>query len=120
MAENFITKDSGKREEFSTGMQRDTQEDKPRFDLIFPEDLPYDETVHYRLAMLMMRGAKKYNERNWEQAKTKEELNRFKASALRHCIQWFSGEIDEDHAVATMFNIMGAEYTKYKLKQNNE
>ena len=32
----FETKDSGKREEFTSGMVRDTQDDKPRYDLIDP------------------------------------------------------------------------------------
>lgn len=31
---DYTTKDSGKREEFSSGMVRDTQDDKPRYDLI--------------------------------------------------------------------------------------
>lgn len=38
---DFITKDSGKREEFSSGMVRDTQEDKIRFDLAFDGPLAY-------------------------------------------------------------------------------
>jgi hypothetical protein len=33
----FKTKDSGKRATFSTGMVRDTNEDKARFDLLFIE-----------------------------------------------------------------------------------
>jgi len=115
--EGYTTKDSGKRMEFDTGMQRDTSKDKPRFDLITPEELPYKETILYRWAMLMMRGAKKYNERNWEKAKTLAELRRFKDSAFRHFIQWFCEADDgEDHAVAVMFNISGAEYVKWRQK----
>jgi hypothetical protein len=30
----YTTKDSGKREEYKSGMRRDTQEGKPRYDLI--------------------------------------------------------------------------------------
>ena len=62
----------------------------------------------------MNRGAKKYNERNWEKANGEEEMNRFKASAIRHFFQWMSGEEDEDHAVAVLFNINGYEYVKEK------
>lgn len=113
----FVTKDSGKREQFKTGMHRDTQEGKPLFHLIFPKGQKYENTFLYRIAMLMMRGAVKYNERNWEKARTEEELERFKSSALRHCIQWFCGETDEDHASATFFNIMGAEFVKEYLKK---
>jgi hypothetical protein len=92
----YITKDSGKRQKFSTGMQRDVQEDKPRFDLILPSYIPYKEQLLTRWANLMNRGAQKYDDRNWEKAETEEELNRFKASAFRHFMQWFKGESDED------------------------
>lgn len=112
----FETKDSGKREEYSTGMRRDVQEDKPRFDLLVPECIPYEETLLYRWAMLMTRGAKKYGERNWEKAATTIEQVRFKASAARHFFAWLSGKEDEDHGTAVAFNIQGYETVKYKLK----
>ena len=115
LSKDFITKDSGKRVKFETGMQRDTAEDKPRFDLIVPEDQKLEDTLLYRWAMLLLRGAKKYDERNWEKASTKEELKRFKDSAFRHFMQWFCGDEDEDHAVAVLFNINGAEYVKQRL-----
>ena len=105
----FETKDSGKRDEFPTGMVRDTQDDKPRYDLV---DWPMIE----RWALLMSRGAKKYGEHNWKQAATNKELERFKSSALRHMVQWFDGKTDEDHGAACFFNIAGAEMVKGKLK----
>lgn len=120
---NFETKDSGKRESFDSGMQRDTDEDKPRFDLIMPKHLPYREQMLYRWAMLMMRGAKKYNERNWEKANSKEEMMRGLESAFRHFIQWANSIMTgvnydgEDHAAAVMFNISLVEYVKYKLER---
>lgn len=106
----FITKDSGKREEFSTGMRRDTQDDKPRYDLI-------DRTFLKRWAELMARGAKKYGENNWLKATTEEELSRFKASAIRHIYQWLEGDTTEDHAVAVAFNLAGAEMVREKLQK---
>lgn len=112
----YQTKDSGKRQEFETGMVRDTQEGKARFDLLFPLAMPYKEQLITRFAELMARGAEKYAERNWEQARTEVELGRYKASALRHLIQWLTGETDEDHAAAVMFNLMGAEYVKYRMR----
>lgn len=115
VGERFVTKDSGKRQEFETGMVRDTQDGKARFDLLFPVELPYSEQLLTRFADLMARGAVKYAERNWEQARTPEELARYKASALRHLIQWLTGEVDEDHAAAVMFNLMGAEYVKSRM-----
>jgi hypothetical protein len=109
----FKTKDSGKRQEFTTGMQRDTQDDKARYDLI---DIP----MLTRWAELMARGAEKYGERNWEKAETEEELTRFKSSAFRHFVQWFEGDVDEDHAAAVLFNIAGAEMVKTKLKKSSK
>lgn len=105
-----ITKDSGKRAKFKSGMVRDVQDDKPRYDLI-------DKAMLKRWAELMARGAEKYGERNWEKADSQEELNRFHASANRHMEQWLLGETDEDHAAATLYNIAGAEYVKNKLCQ---
>jgi len=48
--EVWITKDSGKREQFTSGMVRDTQEGKPRFDLIF--DGPLTRQILIRLEPL--------------------------------------------------------------------
>lgn len=104
------TKDSGERQQFSTGMQRDIQTNKPRYDLV-------DWPMITRWAKLMQRGALKYGEHNWKKAETEEELNRFMASALRHCIRWYCGDNDEDHAAAVMFNLGGAEMVKAKLKK---
>jgi hypothetical protein len=109
----FSTKDSGKRIEFETGMHRDVNEGKPRYDLIRPKE---GNGMLERWAMLMARGAQKYGDRNWEKASTQEEYNRFVESACRHFEQWVNGETDEDHAAATFFNIQGAEYTKQRMK----
>ena|ERR1700719_3926950 len=107
----FETKDSGKRQVFETGMQRDVQTDKPRYDLI-------DRVFLKRWAELMARGAQKYGEENWRKAETQEELNRFKASAIRHMYQWLDGDESEDHAAAIAFNLSGAEMVKSKLNAN--
>lgn len=113
----YETKDSGERAQFESGMQRDTQSGKPRFDLTQPKGVPFEEQLLTRFARLMGRGAEKYTERNWEQASGQEELDRFLASAFRHFMQWYHGERDEDHAAAVMFNLMGHEATFYKMKQ---
>ena len=112
----YQTKDSGERQLYSTGMQRDTNEGKERFDLLFAEGVDYNSQFLTRLAQLLARGAEKYDERNWEKASTKEELDRFRESAFRHFIQWFTGEQDEDHGSAVVFNIMGAEHVRRKLE----
>lgn len=105
----FVTKDSGKREEFSSGMVRDTQDDKPRYDLV-------DRAFLKRWAELMARGAKKYGEENWRKAEGEAELGRFRASATRHLFQWLDGDRSEDHAAAVAFNLAGAEMVSEKMK----
>jgi hypothetical protein len=107
----FETKDSGERLVFDSGMQRDTATDKVDYSLTL------DGPLFLRWAALLDRGARKYNKRNWMKATGEEELARFKESAMRHFIQWFYGDTDEDHAAAVLFNINGAEYTKEKLDE---
>jgi hypothetical protein len=113
---DYITKDSGKRyQQGDTGMVRDTDEGKPRFDLIIPEGIGYSETMLCRWAMLMTRGAEKYGERNWEKGAYPDAYHRARASALRHMLQWISGDTpEEDHSAAILFNVAAAEYYKAK------
>lgn len=94
----YITKDSGKRVDFKSGMRRDTDEGKPRYDLIPVMPLR-------RLADLYARGAEKYGDWNWQLADSEEELNRFKASCMRHLYQWHEGDESEDHAIAVVWNV---------------
>lgn len=105
----FLTVDTGNKQTFSTGMQRNVATDKPRYDLVWKPGLK-------RIAELYARGAKIYGGRNWEKAETQEELDRFKESANRHFEQWMVGETDEDHMAATIFNLFGAEMVKEKLR----
>lgn len=113
MSKEFKTLDSGKRQNYKSGMRRDLQNGKPRYDLC-------DMAIFKRWAALMERGAVKYGEDNWRLANSKEELKRFKASAFRHFISWFENEEDEDHCVAVIFNLAAAEWVKEKLKENNK
>lgn len=117
----YITKDSGKRQQFDSGGQRDTQEGKPRFDLLFPKGVPYEDQLITRWAYLMGRGAEKYTERNWELFDGQEELDRAKSSALRHLMQLIH-EVDdeEDHAAAVMFNVLVIENIKRKLSEDKK
>lgn len=120
MSSKYITKDSGKRKEFASGMRRDTQEGKADFSLLVPKGVKYEDLILTRFAELLSRGADKYGKRNWELANTEEEMERFKSSAFRHFMQWIAGENDEDHAVAVYFNIMACEVTKSKLVNKEE
>ena len=92
---DFVTKDSGKRQEFETGAVRDTADDKPRLVLIPP-------TALRRLGMVYLRGEKKYSARNWEKGMP---YSRFLDSALRHLNSYIEGKRDEDHLSQAVFNI---------------
>ena len=107
--EGFKVNDSGAREQYASGMQRDTTTDKPRYDLIF------DGPMMERYAEHLRKGAVKYNPRNWMKANSEEEMERFRESAARHFAQWMAGNVDEDHAAAVMFNLNGYEYVKARL-----
>lgn len=107
----YEIKDSGKRENFESGMVRDTQEGKTLFHLIF------SGPMLTRWAEHLTKGAVKYAEDNWMLASGEQELKRFRSSAARHFIQWLRGDNDEDHAAAVYFNINGAEYVKGRLNE---
>lgn len=90
----YETKDSGERQSFESGMVRDTQDGKPRYDLIPVGPLK-------RLAGLYARGAEKYDADNWQKG---QPYSRAYASLFRHLIQWRAGENDEDHLAAVAWN----------------
>ena len=106
MMDEFVIKDSGVREEFASGMKRDTQAGKTLWALV------YSGPMLARWAWHLTAGAVKYGRDNWMQANGQEELDRFRDSAARHFAQWMNGERDEDHASAVFFNINGAEYVR--------
>jgi hypothetical protein len=89
-------KDSGEREQFSTGAVRDTATDKPRPDLISPFFLE-------RLGEHLRKGAIKYQAWNWAKG---IPSSRCYESAMRHLMRYAQGYTDEDHLAAAAFNIM--------------
>lgn len=108
MTDPYVTKDSGERIEYESGMRRDIADGKPRYDLI--PILPLR-----RLADLYTRGAEKYGDCNWQLADSDEELQRFKASGLRHFFQALNGEADEDHWIAAAWNIFAVVWLMDKM-----
>lgn len=114
------TKDSGERDVTDSGYQRDTERGKPRFDFLLPVGIPYDQQMLTRVASLLARGASKYGPRNWEKSDVEADLGRFKSSGLRHMLQWLTGEDDEDHASAVIFNIIAHETIAWKLAQDKD
>lgn len=93
MPKRFDIKDSGERESFEGGAVRDTDDGKPRFDLIPP-------LAERRVAMHYGSGAKKYDEWNWSRGMP---FSRFLASMKRHIAAFERGEEDEDHLAAVVF-----------------
>jgi len=93
----FEVKDSGKRQDFPTGSRRDTNEGKPRPDLIPPLPL-------LRLSEHLRKGAIKYGERNWERG---QPSSRYYESLHRHILSYSLGDNSEDHLSAILFNTMG-------------
>jgi len=99
-------KDSGERQQFSTGSVRDTQVGKGRFDLI-PTDALRRLAQHYE------NGARKYGDRNWEKG---QPLGRYLDSAFRHLVNVLDGKTDEDHASAVSWNLFGYIHTLEAIK----
>lgn len=120
IAGKFITKDSGKRTEYDSGMKRDTAEGKTNFHLLIHKGIPYEDQFLTRLAQLLTRGAQKYSKRNFEKAQGVEELERAEESLFRHFMQYICGETDEDHAMAICFNVMLIELIKTKMRGDSD
>jgi len=103
---NFELKDSGHRQEFDSGAVRDKQSGKGRYDLLSVVALR-------RLAIIMEKGAEKYDARNWEKGMP---LSQYLNSAIRHTFQTLDGLDDEDHAAQAMFNLMAYIHTHHKIQ----
>jgi len=104
----YHLKDSGRREEFSTGSKRDSRHGKGRFDLLFrgmPEALR-------RMAVLLELGAAKYGERNWEKG---QPISRYIDSAVRHLHRAAQGLTDEDHLIQAAWNCLAAVETLHRV-----
>lgn len=113
--ENFAVKDGGVREEFDSGMIRDTEEGKIDYTTVLAGPMLMRWAEH------LTKAKAKYPDiapgvPNWTLAKTPEEAQRYKRSFLRHAVQWLLGDRSEDHAAALMFNINGAEYVRERLE----
>ena len=102
MVEYHTLADSGEREEFDTGSQRDSREGKGRFDLI-PAEPMFRLARHYEL------GASKYTDNNW---KLGQKSSRYMDSALRHLFCYMRGDRTEDHLSAAAFNIFAIEWNE--------
>lgn len=100
-------KDSGHREQMTTGSQRDSREGKGRFDLLPARAL-------FRVARIFEAGAKKYENRNWELG---QPLARYLDSGLRHLACGLRGDTDEDHIAQAAWNILCFLETQDRIKE---
>lgn len=116
MAQRFVTKDSGERVQYDSGMKRDTAEGKPDFTYLVLPGVPLEDQPITRLCELYERGAKKYDRFNWLKACSHEELQRFQQSNFRHWAQYLAGDRDEDHLAAVLFNTIAIMYLERKLE----
>lgn len=98
---NFKIKDHGVREEMATGSVRDTQQGKPRFDLVPASTIT-------KLAMHYAEGSTKYGDRNWEKG---QPITRYMASAERHLQYFKMGLNDEPHLIACIWNLVAIDWT---------
>lgn len=106
MSDRFGLKDSGERQQFTTGSQRDTQAGKGRPDLI--------PTLWIRrLAAVLEKGAAKYGENNWQKG---QPLSQFYASGLRHMLAAKDGMEDEDHLFQAAWNFMSLAWTLEEIR----
>ena len=91
-------KDSGNRREFNTGAVRDMAEGKGRMDL-----LPHSAIIE--ISKHCENGAKKYGEHNVDKGIPTSSLC---DSAARHLAKYLAGHTDEDHLLASAWNLLWA------------
>lgn len=100
-------KDSGERDVYLGGAQRDKAEGKGAYELITP-------IAMRRLAIIYEEGAKGKGARNWEEG---IPMSRFMQSSFRHLYQFLEGMRDEDHLAQAMWNIAGAIHTEEMVRR---
>lgn len=92
---DLVVKDSGSRDTYPTGAQRDNGGNKGRMDLIATQGL-------LRLSKLYEAGAKKYSDNNWQKGMN---ISRYCDGAMRHLVKYMAGCDDEDHLSAVAWNV---------------
>jgi len=100
-------KDSGSREKFKTGAQRDIRRGKGRMDLMPPRAL-------LAISKIYEEGCFKYGNRNWEKG---IPLHCFLDSALRHLMNFQEGKKDEPHLWMAGWNILCLIETEERIKE---
>lgn len=116
---DFVVKVGGPQTVGAGGMVRSSVGDKTDF------TLPLDGEMFRRWAEHLTKATRpptNYPKRNWLRAKdgtTIEKLatmERAKESAVRHMLQWYQGDDDEDHGAAVFFNVNLYETVKESIQ----
>ena len=107
--DDYKIKDSGERAQFESGAVRDIQDGKGRFDLL-PWDAIQALAVHYQ------KGCLKYGDRNWEKG---IPVSRYLDSAGRHYAQFVMGADDENHLIASIWNLVSCYATILRIQNGN-
>jgi len=104
---DYEIKDSGKREIYKSGANRDISSGKGAFELLPPQTIRA-LAIHYE------KGCEKYGPRNWEKG---IKVSRFIQSALRHIFQFMDGTDDENHLISALWNIASCYETILRIQQ---
>lgn len=100
-----MLKDSGARQEFSTGAVRDRQHGKGAFHLV-------PNWVLWLVSRVYEDGALKYADRNWEKGMP---LSQYIRSAENHIAKLKCGMRDEPHASQAVWNLLGYIFTSGQI-----
>ncbi len=105
MSINKQVLDSGKRQQFSTGSQRDIEDGKG-----LPSLLQFMAIMEVSKVSEM--GANKYGRENWRKG---QPLSRYFDSAMRHLIKFFANWQDEPHLEQAIWNLLCLKETKMMI-----
>ena len=100
-------KDGGDREKYATGMVREPNGGRGRFELISPIALK-------KLAIHYENGCIKYPDRNWEKG---GKLSRHFCSAMRHLTDLLEGDRTEDHISAAAWHCFAMQHVVEMIKR---
>jgi hypothetical protein len=102
-------KDSGEREVFQTGAQREKKRGLGAFTLI-PWKIIWDLSKYFEA------GAEQKGARNWEKG---IPVSSYLNSTLRHLARYMAGERDENHLMAAVWNLVCCLWTKWQIACGN-